>query len=509
MKISFHNHSKSLISPIINKSQINKTFKEKIEPKQLSNIERDNILIDNITRNKREKTNITSLKLNSISKPKSLYIDFSSNKINSSNSNNNITKYNSTATTFSDKRSNKKQSLRIPSQISFKDKVLIKQTANLFRANSEEKNDNRLNRHRASATLAYLFYKENQVKHKNKLNFKKINYPLNELMKLDPYHYLPNGIKDTITKFKKINKKYNYPNLGRCIKTSRGNSLKALESNSILLRKADKRIHLLKKLLKIYGKSYDDLKYSVKWEGINHLWQKHTKLISSLLKNFPAYKWFLDDNEFMNYEKISEFFRISFQTVSFNENIKCFIEDLFDLFSEDKNSVNIKKIFCNFIITNNHICYEDKIDFLINVWESLKNEEINVKNIFYYIKNNLRYVSDYQKMISFFKKKFKQYFIFDKEQIYDFFVNDKNLRMIFERNCFINYKKVEENYNDVITNYFMTNIRGFNSSVSHHDVKSFCPKEIYGLEDILENIDRYNETKTEANDFLEEIYSSK
>ena len=175
MKISFHNHSKSLISPIINKSQINKTFKEKTEPKQLSNIEGDNILIDNITRNKRQKTNITSLKLNSISKPKSLYIDFSSNKINSSNSNNNITKYNSTATTFSDKRSNKKQSLRIPSQISFKDKVLIKQTANLFRANSEEKNDNRLNHHRASATLAYLFYKENQVKHKNKLNFKKIN----------------------------------------------------------------------------------------------------------------------------------------------------------------------------------------------------------------------------------------------------------------------------------------------------------------------------------------------
>ena len=60
------------------------------------------------------------------------------------------------------------------------------------------------------------------------------------------------------------------------------------------------------------------------------------------------------------------------------------------------------------------------------------------------------------------------------------------------------YKKVEENYNDVITNYFMINIREFNFSVSHHDVKSFCPKEIYGLEDILENIDSYNENKTEA-----------
>ena len=45
-------------------------------------------------------------------------------------------------------------------------------------------------------------------------------------------------------------------------------------------------------------------------------------------------------------------------------------------------------------------------------------KKFNVKNIFYYIKNNLIYVSDYQKKNDFFfKKKFKQNFIFNKEQI--------------------------------------------------------------------------------------------
>ena len=203
---------------------------------------------------------------------------------------------------------------------------------------------------------------------------------------------------------------------------------------------------------------------------------------------------------------MNEFIKLIFQIENFNENIKCFIEDIFDLFSEDKIHINIKKLFCTFIITDNNIGYEDKIDFLIEVWGCLKSEDINLKNFYYYIKSNLRYPSDYQKIISFFKKIFYKNFIIDKEKIYDYFVNDKFLRTIFERNCFINYKKVEENYNDIIINYFMTNIRGFNSNVSHHDVKAFFPKETYSLEEILENIDRTNEIKKEANDFLEEIY---
>ena len=75
-------------------------------------------------------------------------------------------------------------------------------------------------------TLSFFISKENQTnkkKKKNKLNIKKINYPLNELMKLDPYHYLSNDIKDNINKFKKINKKYIYTNLGKKIKNKIGN----------------------------------------------------------------------------------------------------------------------------------------------------------------------------------------------------------------------------------------------------------------------------------------------
>jgi hypothetical protein len=322
-------------------------------------------------------------------------------------------------------------------------------------------------------------------------------------MKLDPYHYLSNDIKDNINKFKKINKKYIYPNLGRTIKTPRGNSLKALESNSILLRKADKRILLLKKLLKIYKNSFEDLKHCVKWEGINHLWQIHTKSISHLLKSFPAYKWFLDENELMNYDKLIEFFKISFQTVTFNDNIKCFIEDIYDLFSQNKIHINIKKVFCTFIITDNNILYNDKIDFLFNIWDNPKNDNIDIKSVFYYIKGNLINHTDYQKIISFFKEVQPKVFFIEKEILYNYFIENQKLRNIFEKNCEINYKKVEEEYNEVITSYFMSNIRGLNFGY-HHYVKSYCPIDNNKIEKILEDMDKCNEIKQNANELIKE-----
>jgi hypothetical protein len=63
---------------------------------------------------------------------------------------------------------------------------------------------------------------------------------------------------------------------------------------------------------------------------------------------------------------------------------------------------------------------------------------------------------------------------------------------------------VEEQYNDVITTYFMSNIRGFNFSVNHHRVKSFCPIDTNKLEKILENIDKCNEIKQNANELFKE-----
>ena len=499
-----HKSTKSQIIPYNNKisNTINSREFSFNKSKKLNNTDNENLKNDF----KLKKKKLISLKSNSsINQPQSLFLQFRSNKLNSNNNNN--SKYISTTTTYTEIKSNKKHSFKIPNQKYNIDKIIIQPSLNKqIRPKSTEKIYN--NNHRSSMTLSFFISKENQInkkKKKNKLNIKKINYPLNELMKLDPYHYLSNDIKDNITKFKKINKKYIYPNLGRTIKTPRGNSLKALDSNSILLRKADKRILLLKKLLKIYKNSFEDLKHCVKWEGINHLWQIHTKSISHLLKSFPAYKWFLDENELMNYDKLIEFFKISFQTVTFNDNIKCFIEDIYDLFSQNKIHINIKKVFCTFIITDNNILYNDKIDFLFNIWDNPKNDTIDIKSVFYYIKGNLINHTDYQKIISFFKEVQPKVFFIEKEILYNYFIENQKLRNIFEKNCEINYKKVEEEYNEVITSYFMSNIRGLNFGY-HHYVKNYCPIDNNKIEKILENMDKCNEIKQNANElFKEEI----
>ena len=504
MKLSIHKSTKSEIIPYNTKisNNINSRNLSFNKSKKLCNTDNQYLKNDNNLKNKK----LISLKSNSSkNQPQSLFIQFHSNKLKLNNNNN--SKYISTTTTYTEIKPNKKNSFKMSNQKYNFDEIENKPSINnKIRPKSTEKIYD--NNHRSSMTLSFFMSKEIQNKKKkekkNKLNFKKINYPLNELMKLDPYHYLSNDIKDNINKFKKINKKYIYPNLGRTIKTSRGNSIKALNSNSILLRKSDKRILLLKKLLKIYKNSYADLKHCVKWEGINHLWQIHTKSISHLLKSFPVYKWFLDENELMDHDKLIEFLKISFQTVTFNDNIKCFIEDIYDLFSQNKIHINIKKVFCTFVITDNNILYNDKIDFLFTIWDNPKNDNIDIKSVFYYIKGNLIHNTDYQKIISFFKEVQPKVYFIEKEILYNYFIENQKLRNIFEKNCDINYKKVEEQYNEVITNYFTSNIRGFNFDYNHNYIKTYCPKDNYKLEKILENMDKCNEIKQNTNALFEE-----
>ena len=526
MKLSFNKSSKSIITSYTNKTNFYQFPKEIKYSYSTKNFSKERINLN--YNNKRNINIIMPLKNNSFFKQsQTLFLQFHNNKIkrnhsiNNFNSNNTNTKFSTTSLTekkyLKKKKSNKKlfQSLNT---LSFKEKKIIKETTlNIIKkSKSEENNLDKINKRRSSATLAYLFYKENHPIKKNKLSYRRINYPLNELMKLDPYHYLPKGIKDSINKFKIINKKFNYPNLKNVLKTSNGNSVKSLFSNTILLRKNNnnKKIHLFKKLLKIYENiPYDDLKYCIKWEGINHIWQKHIKLINFLLKNYNSYKWFFNENEYLNYEKLKDFFKICLQVNSFDVNCNCFVDDIFLLFSNDKIYTNIKKLFCTLIITNNSISYEDKINSLIEVWLNESNNCININDMYFYIKNNLRTKSDHKKIVSFFKNiiKTKKYNsrIFNKEDIYKYYIENIELRKIFEKNCNLNYKKIEEEYNEAVTKYYSINSNEFNYGVNNQNVRFFSPILIRRLNDLIEGIDRNNEKKEKINDLLDnENYNS-
>ena len=520
MKLSFNKSSKSIITSFSSKSNYPKLQKEIKYNYSTKNLSKEIINLN--YKNKRNLNTISPLKNNSFFKqPKTLFLQFHNNKlkknhsINNFNSNNTNTKFSLTSLTeknyLKKKKSNEKifQSLN---KLSFKDKKLIKEiTLNIIKKNNSEEKPyyNKVNQRNDSTILSYLLNKKNHSKKGNKLNFQRINYPLNEIMKLEPYHYLGKGIKDSFNKFKKININFNSPNLKNGIKTTNGNSVKSLYSNTILLKKTNKKINLLKKLLKIYESiPYDDLKYCIKWEGINHIWQKHIILINFFLNNYHSYKWFINENEFINCEKLRDLFKICLEVNSFDDNCNCFIEDIFLLFSNDKIYTNIKKLFCTFIITNNSILYNDKINSLIEVWLNESNNSININNMYFYIKNNLRTKSDYKKIVSFFKNilksnKYNNNSSFNKDDIYKYYTENNELRKIFEKNCNINYKKIEADYNDTVTKYYSLNSNEYNYRVTNQHVRVFSPIMNQRYNDLLENIDRNNERKQKINDLFE------
>ena len=170
----------------------------------------------------------------------------------------------------------------------------------------------------------------------NKSNTKKsrkINYTLRELIKLDPYHLLNKGVKDDIKIYNKKNENFKFPNIGKKTKTMNGDFLRVLNSNSLLIKNNINKTQLIKKLFKIKDETNSDLKYIIIWEGIYHLWQKHSAIINNLLVKFWEYKLFINKNEIITFEELNEFLIFIFEISSVKISFSCFLEDISYLFS--------------------------------------------------------------------------------------------------------------------------------------------------------------------------------
>ena len=174
------------------------------------------------------------------------------------------------------------------------------------------------------------------------------------------------------------------------------------------------------------------------------------------------------------------------------------------LFSFNKKTTNIKKLYSTFVITHNNILYKDKIDFLCNIWENKNSDEINIKILLFYIKNNLKLKSDYQKISLYFNQNYKIDSNLTKKQIYNLFVSDKKLRFYFERNCQINYEKINERFHEMMTEFFLKKLNNFETKIHHYETQIQCPKEIDNLEKFLEIIDNKLETKKSLKTILNE-----
>ena len=331
--------------------------------------------------------------------------------------------------------------------------------------------------------------KENVAKSKRK--YKKVNYSINQLIKLDPYHLLNQRVKDYFNIYIKKNENCQISNIGKkTIITSSGNQLKVLNSLSLLIKQNKDKIQLIKKLMKMKNEISNDLKDIIKWEGIYHLYQKHSIIINNLLFIFYDYKYFINKNENITFDDLNEFLNITIKVNSVKNTFSCFLEDILYLFSEDKKTINLKKLYSIFIITNNNLLYKEKINFLSNIWEIFDSNEINITSLFYYIKNIFKIKSDYQKIYFYIKKKYKLNTNISKDDINSLFNYDKKIFFYFERNCIINFKKIDEKYNELLSQGILNNLNSLGLNMFNPDnYKIICSKDIERFEKFLMNIE--------------------
>ena len=331
--------------------------------------------------------------------------------------------------------------------------------------------------------------KENVAKSKRK--YKKVNYSINQLIKLDPYHLLNQRVKDYFNIYIKKNENCQISNIGKkTIITSSGNQLKVLNSLSLLIKQNKDKIQLIKKLMKMKNEISNDLKDIIKWEGIYHLYQKHIIIINNMLFIFYDYKYFINKNENITFDDLNEFLNITIKVNSVKNTFSCFLEDILYLFSEDKKTINLKKLYSIFIITNNNLLYKEKINFLSNIWEIFDSNEINITSLFYYIKNIFKIKSDYQKIYYYIKKKYKLNTNISKDDINSLFNYDKKIFFYFERNCIINFKKIDEKYNELLSQGILNNLNSLGLNMFNPDnYKIICSKDIEKFEKFLMNIE--------------------
>ena len=454
--------------------------------------------------NKDSNKKVCSLKIFNYStkKQNSFYQQFNFN--NNTKDMNSLNQF-STTTTFDDKTSfnktfNMTKNLKNENAISFEDRHLIKakikkygQFSPLYKNN---KKDNETD------TYPFLLNKETNLNSRNKSE--KVKYSLKELIKLDPYRLLNAGVKDHIQFYIKKVENYKRPNIGNNTKTSEGHFLRVLENNTLLLKKIKDNTEMIKKLMKYKHNTDMEFEYIIKWEGISHLWKKHLFIINTLLSNFDEHLWFINKNEFITMNQLDEFLHLIMRISSSKIDYSCFVEDVFYLFSYNKKTTNMKKLYSTFIITNNNMLYHDKITFLCNIWEYNKSGEIIVKDLLYYIKNNLKIKSDYSKIFSYFNQNHHIDYHILKNDVYNIFISEMKVRTYFERNCQINYEKVEKEFEDTVYENYVNQMNSLGYNMSNHDVKIKCPRDIEHFEHILQIIDDKNEIKHSLKKILNE-----
>ena len=327
------------------------------------------------------------------------------------------------------------------------------------------------------------------IKTGKQLNKHKKNYSLNELIKLNPYHLVPEKVlysdnvetekiseKLTELNTKRINIKnsnktffFKYSNMkNNKIGKMLNNFL--VQFNGKISYETDFIWRILSMIINIQG--YSPFYNAFLFKGYSELWKNYSILLEQLLVKYPLFKWFFERNKYMKVEVLREF--ISCLKIEIKD-IESFTRKLILLFGEN-NLIDTKLFLLIMELTSNADDIVEKVNFFVELFSDLNNEEncINIKDLFNLFRNifkssNCRkdkYFSEILKKEFNNGKKFDNNLYISKIKIRELFLNNKFIQKKMKEFIYT-FDNADKNYYEQINTHFYSNARMINNIFSN------------------------------------------
>ena len=309
-------------------------------------------------------------------------------------------------------------------------------------------------------------YNKNKVIKNNKHKFFHFNYSLKQIIK-EPY-LEPNYIKENNKMLLKLNK-----NLSSTDLKNNNNKIKQLHSFNLLIKNKE-TIDTKYKLFQIKNNFLSkDLISIIKFKLIFQLMNKYFSIINDLFKIYDNIKNFFNKHKLMNKKEFLKLIKI-IEIQSLHQNINYFIDEVFLIFQIQNNNneineniIDIKDFFFHLIVCNNFLSYKQKIEFLLKIIEE-NNNKIYILEILKYIQNSLYKIKDYLFIKNLLYKNINKK-ILEKNDLLIIFIENKELRKLYEKNILLNEEEIDKNYKYKIKNFIMNHIK-------NHEINSIYNK---------------------------------
>ena len=318
-----------------------------------------------------------------------------------------------------------------------------------------------------------------------------------------------NTIQQNINKYTKEFNKHKTPRIPGLVRSHSCSCIKQNHSCMLYIKQQPKQTNLIQHLINTrnsnsneYMSTNTKFKQAIKWEGIYHLWKNHSIILETLINKYNEYKWFLDKNEYITDQTLKEFMRILHIETPFT-----FFKDVFDLFGFDNNIckyyysnnnntnkskiINVKLFFQRIVSSSMNGVLETKIEMLCNIWEHIHNKVIYIKDVLYLLKECLFYMKDYDTVKKILTK--QDHNCFTKKEFYNYIISHSKLRLIFQRNLFIDYNTVHQIFKDEVLTAVNSTEQNWKTYLSEHYMKERSIGIINRIERILSIISHYSQ----------------